>query len=84
MSSDVCPLLTVHFVYLGDDGHEADDTEFTAYCQAIPRTGEVIVPEAGQRSVVMRVYHKFHTEAGERFLYPTVVMKPLSLLETPD
>lgn len=54
------PRTLVRFVYLGDDGKEHLDTQFDAFCSAVPRVGERIVPDSGSGAVVVHaVYHRF-------------------------
>lgn len=71
--------IPVHFVYLGPDGQEEWDSEFTAECYVVPRVGEVVEADAGGGKIVHRVYHKVVTaEAGDSsttLLATTVVLK---------
>lgn len=78
MSDDSLPF-PVSFVYLAPDGSEAVDTQFQALCAFVPRVGEMVMPQAGSRKVLVHsVYYKIVTapdSSGVFVMYPTVVLK---------
>jgi len=73
------PEIPVSFVYLAPDGTEATDTQFIAVCSSVPRVGEMVVPHAGSKKVVVhQVYYAItaHPHVPRCFsMTPNVVLK---------
>ena len=63
--AEVHNLKVIHCVYM-DDEDIGSSKGFFAVCEAVPRIGEHICPEAGSDHVeVMSVYHKITTSTFE-------------------
>lgn len=60
MTSDVMSMFPVNFIFVAADGEELLDTQFQAWCVAVPRVGEMVIPHAGNQKVRVRdVCYKF-------------------------
>lgn len=71
------PFLSIIFVYV-EDGKET--SRFTAYCPAIPREGELLRPQAGNKQVIVHsVLHCVDQMPGYGpGLVPIVFLRPLT------
>ena len=58
-------MIPVRFIYLDDDGSELPERHYDVDCYAVPRIGEMIVPQAGSArrtgAIVVNVHHTLFT-----------------------